>query len=364
MANSRISQAVRKLKIALIRLPLNLRSNRWYVIIGQELYIRSPRQSAVYAEKVEAQSLKGGSADFRVYRRLGTTGSAGHIPNLDTFAILLPNLGRFGNAVREVVSALSIAKTLGIGHVFLAGDNVFSAQSEVPSPGIHSTLVGPQLWVDSTPARSQRFSGLVSWSRNDYLLEHEARNQEWDALRGVLSLSPRVARPDTITVHLRGGDVFGARDVRNYGQPPVAFYQKVFDHAQPKTVHIVFQDRLNPVLDELVKLCEKRSITCTTQSHSLKEDIESLAAAHTLVAGRGTFAPAIVGLSPHIKKVYFFEDKFAVQPRHDGVELYRVFDAKGDYRKKNLSGNWENRPDQLALMTSYPASNLELESIS
>lgn len=348
----------------LLRLPLNLASNRWYVFLAGNLYLASRHYSIVYGKIVKSQSLAEEGSSFRVYRQFGSRTKLGDTPKLENFAILLPNLGRFGNAVREVVSALSIAKTLGIGHVFLAGDNVFATHSEVSSPGIHPTSAGPQLWVDSTPSRSQRFAGLVRWSRSNYHLEHEARNEEWDGFRGVLSLSTRVAQPGTITVHLRGGDVFGARDVRNYGQPPLAFYEKVLDHARPNAVHIVFQDRRNPVLDELVRVCEKRSIECTAQSHSLKEDIETLLGAQTLVAGRGTFAPAIVGLSPHIKKVYFFEDKFAVQPLRDGFELYRVFDAKGDYREKNLSGNWENRPDQLALMTSYSPSNLELERVS
>lgn len=90
--------------------------------------------------------------------------------------------------------------------------------------------------------------------------------------------------------------------MRNYVQPSLAFYERVFDHARPNAARIVFQNRLNPVLDELVKVSKRRSITCTKQSHSLKEDIESLAGAHTLVTGRGTIAPAIVRLSPHIKK--------------------------------------------------------------
>lgn len=363
-ADSRISRAVRKLRTAFIRLPLNLRSNRWYVILGQGLYVRSPRLSALFAEKVQASKLHADSTDFRVYRRLGDKWNTRRTPNLDTLAILLPNLGRFGNAVREVVSALSIAKSLRIGNVFLAGDNIFRAQSELPCPGIHSTSAGPRLWIDSTPTPSQRFSGLVLWSRSNHLFEHEAKNDEWDALQKVLALDTHVAEPGTITVHLRGGDVFGDRDVRNYGQPPVAFYEEVLDHARPNAVHIVFQDHLNPVLDELVRLCKKRSIKCTSQSNSLKEDIESLAGAHTFVAGRGTFGPAIAGISPHLKKVYFFEDKFWVQPRRDGFELYRVFDSNGGYREKVLSGNWENRPDQLALMTSYPVSNLKLERVS
>ena len=86
--------------------------------------------------------------------------------------------------------------------------------------------------------------------------------------------------------------------------------------------------------------------------------------AHTLVAGRGTFLPAIVGLSPHVKRVYFFEDKFSLQPPRNGFDIYRVVDGTGDYKKSVLAGNWENRADQRAMMTSYPVSHLVLEKVS
>jgi hypothetical protein len=276
-------------------------------------------------------------------------------------AILLPNLGRFGNAVREVVSALSVARSLEIGHVFLAGDNVFASGSDVPSPGIHATAAGPQVWIDHNPPVKPAFSRLIRWSRSDYRLDSEVRDVEWESIREALSLRGKTGDSATVTIHLRGGDVFGTREAKNYGQPPLSFYQKVIEHCRARHVHIVHQDNLNPVLARLISLCEEKSIEYTTQSGSLTEDIETLMGAQTLVAGRGTFLPAVVGLSPHIMKVYYFEDKFTLQPPRLGFEVFRVFDGQGDYRRDVLSGNWENRPEQRALMLTYPASRLKLE---
>jgi hypothetical protein len=56
------------------------------------------------------------------------------------------------------------------------------------------------------------------------------------------------------------------------------------------------------VVRALVALCEARDLPHTLQSGELKEDIQTLMGAHTLVAGRGTFIPAVVGLSPQIKR--------------------------------------------------------------
>lgn len=361
MKRTRVKEVFRSLRIVVVRLPLNLRSNRWYVVLGRHLYVVSPQESRSYQTDVVRHSLASGSPNFRVYRRFFTPRLPPTTAARSNDAILLPNLGRFGNAVREVVSALSVARSLEIGHVFLAGDNVFASGSDVPSPGTHATAAGPQVWIDRNPPLKPPFSKLIRWSRRDYRLDSEVRDVEWESMREALSLQGKPGDSSAVTIHLRGGDVFGTRDAKNYGQPPLSFYQKVLEHCRARQVHIVYQDERNPVLAGLISLCEEKSIEYTIQSGSLTEDIETLMGAQTLVAGRGTFLPAVVGLSPHIKRVYYFQDKFTLQPPRRGFEVFRVFDSHGDYRRDVLSGNWENRPEQRTLMLSYPASRLKLE---
>ena len=361
MKKTRVRDIFRSLRIVVIRLPLNLRSNRWYVVLGRHLYVASPRESHAFRNDVVARSLASGAPNFRVYRRFFTPRRPPTAAARSNDAILLPNLGRFGNAVREVVSAVSVARSLEIGHVFLAGDNVFASGSDVPSAGIHATAAGPHVWIDRNPRLKPPFSRLIRWSRSEYRLDSEVRAVEWESMREALSLQGKPGDSSAVTIHLRGGDVFGTREAKNYGQPPLSFYQKVLEHCRARHVHIVYQDELNPVLAGLISLCEEKSIEYTTQSASLTEDIETLMGAQTLVAGRGTFLPAVVGLSPLIKRVYYFEDKFILQPPRRGFEVFRVFDSHGDYRKDVLSGNWENRPEQRALMLSYPPSKLKIE---
>ena len=358
------SGVLKRFRIALIRLPLNLRSNRWFVIAGRTFYIHSQQESRSYTREVTQHSLATGSSAFRVYRRALSFGSMRTARQRNNDAILIPTLGRFGNAVREVVCALAVARSLDIGHVYLAGDNVFCSSSEAPSPGVHPTRAGPKLWIDSRAPTSPPFSRLIRWSRSGYRLDVTDKDVEWASLGSALGNHSEAQDSNAVTIHLRGGDVFGSREVRNYGQPPLSYYEKVLDHCQASRVNIVHQDTLNPVLVGLIRMCEERSLHYTTQSGLLRDDIEMLLGAHTLVAGRGTFLPAIVGLSSHVKRVYFFENKFSLQPPRSGFELYRVFDTVGEYRTRILDGNWENRADQRALMTAYPMSNLAIEKVA
>ena len=351
------------LRIALIRLPLNLRSNRWYVVLGKRLYVHSPGESRTFGTLATQSSVASGSQRHGVYRPIAFSRFRKEDTAWSNDAILVPNLGRFGNVAREVVSALSVARSIGVGHVYLAGDNVFAAGSEIPSPGIHVRETGPTLWIDQEPPTRPPFARLVRWSRHRYRLS-DNRDVEWEFLRDALGLEEPKGDHDSVTIHLRGGDVFGSRDARNYGQPPLSFYEKVLEHCKPASVHIVYQDDRNPVLEPLEELCNQRGIACTRQTGTLKDDIETLLATQTLIAGRGTFLPAVAGLSKILQSVYFFEDKFVIRPPRSGLDLYRVSDREGEYSERVLRGNWENRPDQRELMLSYPASHLTLERLT
>jgi hypothetical protein len=73
--------------------------------------------------------------------------------------------------------------------------------------------------------------------------------------------------------------------------------------------------------------------------------------------------PAVVGVSRHASRVYFFHDKFSVDPPVDGVHMIRVSDKEGTYVRDVLSNNWENSDYQRNLMLTYPKSNLGFSTV-
>ena len=353
---------LQKIRKALIRLPRNLSSNRWYLVLNRSVYVFSPSGSRSWAHQLGKSTLVGGSKSARVYRPFfrGSLGSGGR-PEASTTAIVLPHLGRFGNATGKLVGALVAADTYRVGTVWILGRSLFSLGGELPRPGIHRVTETLNLQIGEHSSPKASFTEIVSWSGTLMASSPQRNSEIWEATRTCLGFETGPSEGSWLTIHIRGGDVFGTREAKNYGQPPLSYYEKVFDHERATQVNIVYQDDLNPVFKALIQLCEERSITYRTQSGLLRDDIETLMGAQTLVAGRGTFLPAVVGLSPHIKRVYYFEDKFTLQPPRNGFEVFRVFDSHGDYRKSVLSGNWENRPEQRALMLSYPAARLKLE---
>jgi hypothetical protein len=91
------------------------------------------------------------------------------------------------------------------------------------------------------------------------------------------------------------------------------------------------------------------------------EDLSALLKASTIVAGRGSFIPQVVGLSRCVKTVYTFENGFGLSVPKAGITTYRVYDAVGDFGESILKVNWKNTPAQRELMITYPVQSLGIE---
>lgn len=351
------------LRRRLRRLPRNLRSNRWYILILGHIYVFSPQHSAAFARRVgisKPNSLWQNA--IRMYVSPKFFLSSPVRMKSEHIGILFPHLGRFGNAIREIVSATAVARKHNLGHLALQGFSLFSSTGELANPGLTRTEDGLNLWIERKPRgpiKQGAPHALIRWSRRSVPLVNDA--SAWKETKFVLpsTLQAHVSDPDTIVLHLRGGDVFGGRSPKAYGQPPLSFYLWVLGKREWHNVVIVHQDDKNPVLAPLIEACHEQGLNVEKFSGSLVEDLTLLLGAHTIVAGRGTFIPAIVGLSDSIRNVYYFEDKFVLFPERPDVEITRVLDADGRYRNELLSNNWANSPEQRGLMVEYPLSHLK-----
>jgi hypothetical protein len=141
------------------------------------------------------------------------------------------------------------------------------------------------------------------------------------------------------------------RDMTNRPFPTT---QLILESQKWERVHLVYHDMSNPVVPLIMDYCRAHKLLLETQSSDLPTDLTTLLGAENLVAGRGSFIPAVVGLSPHCKNVFYFEDKTNVIPSVSGINVFQVRDATGDYRSHVLSNNWENSSEQRQLMTTYP----------
>jgi hypothetical protein len=288
---------------------------------------------------------------------------------LSQHALFLPELGMFGNMTKRLTAALATADSLGFGHVVVPRSAEF--YGGIYERGVHDRQDRALFWMCSTgkPAHS----AVTVLHKRDLLSARQLPTAAlsavspgaWADLFSILVNKPEGPQlPSShLVIHLRGGDVFGPRKPASYGQPPLAFYERILDHERWSAVTVVHQDSKNPVLKPLLESCTARKIPVTTHSGNVVDDIAVLLGASTLVAGRGTFMPAVVGLSRNVKRVFYFHDKFSIRPPVSGVEIVRMIDAEGTYVRDVLSNNWENSEYQRDLMLTYPQSNLGFSTV-
>jgi hypothetical protein len=268
-----------------------------------------------------------------------------------------------------LAKGLAIANVLKIGHVVVPTSAEF--QSTIFEAGVHSVSGQTKFWL-FTLHRSDASEVLVLHKTDPIRTAGVTRerhsseiDEAWADLYSIMTRTPAAnsARPDHLMIHIRGGDVFGPRKPSAYGQPPLSYYTLILDSSDWVGVTIVHGDWENPVLGPLINACEGRGTPVQLQTGLLPADLEVLLTGSTLVAGRGTFMPAVVGVSRHASRVYFFHDKFSVDPPVEGIDMIRVSDKEGTYVRDVLSNNWENSEYQRDLMLTYPQSNLEFSTV-
>jgi hypothetical protein len=293
-------------------------------------------------------------------------------PGVEAIVARFP-FGRFGNQTFQLVHTLTIARHLGLPRALLPGNTVTPSGVRQLRDDVlwdnRQQCVAALTLSNLTTLLKGLFSARAHLSGTFFhtavlpagIVTAWTRSQTFEALREALEAKTDqpATGPDHLVIHIRGDDVFNTLPPKAFAQPPLAFYQMVLDDYAWKEVTVVSGDLLNPVIEPLFAELDSRGVAHRFQSGSLEEDMAHLSGAHTVVAGRGTFVPAITGLSPNTAKVYCFEDDHLFRT---DIDLRIVIDNKGDYVESTYRNNWRNTPSQRELMLKYESENLTFRS--
>lgn len=177
-------------------------------------------------------------------------------------------------------------------------------------------------------------------SINDY-------NQNWDV-------------ENSLVINIRSGDIF--RDdykskaavisgIKNYVQPPLAFYKKIIDHSYYKNIIIVTQpDKRNPVIHELLKQYDKIII----KEHICPlDDFMMLLDAKHLVTCHSSFSWFAALISENLLVLH--------QPQSFSVKGINDFDVY-TYNVDNYipHGSWKATKENLKKMINLPDKNIHV----
>ena len=161
------------------------------------------------------------------------------------------------------------------------------------------------------------------------------------------------ANPDDIYFNIRSGDIFSNMINRNYGQPPLCFYQKIIDKKKYKNYYILSNGHENPVVDELIK---KYPIIGYIHG-SVEYDISVLVNAYNLALPVSTFPLTLIRLNSNLKNVYIY-DIIDYNLRDANYTIFRMIPTKNYIEK--IKRKWKNSKEQLDLMITENCTNNEL----
>jgi len=269
-------------------------------------------------------------------------------------AVSVSKESRFGNAVQQIRNAVSVARENHLPTVYLPGFWWIKK-------GIHQLSCGIRLVNEEEVVLDDEEVLLVGRFFNvstlvDFPPGGLSCRQVIDHLGDlvILDRDGEVLADDHLVIHLRAGDIFTPWGVHpGYGQPPLAFYLRVLESGSWRRVTLVAQDTSNPIWELLAERASSRGECDIRIGGSLRKDLEFLLRARSLVVASGTFARGIAAVSKSLEHVHSFEGSFDPWG-NDKVKVTRWVDSEGSYRKRLLSQNWVNSPDQRELMITYP----------
>ena len=99
-----------------------------------------------------------------------------------------------------------------------------------------------------------------------------------------------------LVIHIRSGDIFKYPHSK-YVPPPISYYIEEISRKKYKKIIIVCEDRINPVVNELLRLYDNAVHSINT----LNEDIRLILGATNIISSVGTFVSSLLMLSDNIK---------------------------------------------------------------
>ena len=351
---SRLMTVARKLKFAAFYFYLKLlRARRVEQVLG-------PLEQQFFAQ---ASGLREGQAGFdlpegRSVRNAfwirGSFADGEIAPQLD--ALVISRQLKFGNAILQLTNAIQVAQQLGVRKIYHRGFDFLSDRAQAGEINILKGIPENENYLASSFFPNALLARLCT--------SPELRYQTARKLAPWLTLQhSRAASMDTqrhLYMHIRAGDIFTKSTPHPaYGQPPLAFYTRIVRMEPWEKVVLVFENRLNPVIDALTAFLASERIPCEIQSRDLDADAARLLEAENIVIGRGTFVYPMLCISEKVRRVFCFDSDSADEWGLDksDIQFVRVVDKTGTYRNSVLK-HWLNNEEQRRLMLNYREDEL------
>ncbi len=275
-------------------------------------------------------------------------------PQLD--ALVITRALKFGNAILQLTNAIAVARQLGVRKIYHRGFAFLRDDAQIDEIALLRGAPSRENYLASSFFPNALLETLCPMMVPRYQIARQLA--PWLTLQQQRSDAGSTRRHGYI--HIRSGDIFAmATPHPLYGQPPLSFYTSIIRRERWDKVVLVFENRLNPVIDPLLAFLMAEHIPYEIQSRNLDEDTARLLEAENIVIGRGTFVYPMLCISDNVRRVFCFESDSAEEWGLDQspIQFIRVSDQTGGYRDTVMK-RWLNNAEQRALMLNYSEAHL------
>ena len=180
----------------------------------------------------------------------------------------------------------------------------------------------------------------------------------------ILNNVPKIiTNPEELFIHIRSGDIFKEKKKHNsfYSQPPLCFYQRILQEYKFKKVYIISENRMNPIIDNLIKNYNNIIFS----ENTIKIDIAYIIYAYNIVGSISTFINVLIRLNDNLK--YFWEydlPSLVSKILHCHHSFYKLKRNITYYRMepsenyKKIMCIWKRNLTQLELMLNEKCENI------
>ena len=210
----------------------------------------------------------------------------------------------FGNSLITVNNAIFLCEIIGCHKIVLSRNNL-----------IRKWLIQNNIFIRKSNITIMQGSN-IDCKLNNILCIYE---NSWDTLypkviipivrtdlikKEILRNLPKIdIQPDSLYIHIRGGDIFKPSPLRFYAQPPLCFYEKIIKNNNFKNIFIVSMDTLNIVVNTLTTKYKN----IIFNKHNLEYDIALLCYAYKIVLSVSSFSISAIKLNDNLEDIWEYD---------------------------------------------------------
>lgn len=256
--------------------------------------------------------------------------------------------GNIGNALIILNKLINICENIKCKNVIAPGETLdkiikkpifYKEKNIIIWPNLYKDKINADILIDSNNIFYFTYKNKQIYNRLKIIREE------------VITNIPKFKNfPDDLVINIRSGDVFVNKINRNYGQPPLCFYQKILNDNKFKSIYLMSNGHENPVVNKLLKLYPNIKFIHGT----VEEDISVIIYSYNLVMPISTFPLTLVRLNNHLRKMFVYSlmnDSF----KDENFTIFRM-EASKNYLNK-IHRKWENTKEQLDLMINENCTN-------